>query len=183
VIKAGQTMLAAMTSNAPHLFKMVGARLRWESLLPRRRMPLGPGLHLTPFTVDHEPPGDTCLGCRVDLDYDGTAWRIVYSGDTRPTPELDRYAQGADVLIHEAGGVDANANQVHATGHSTAGEAARLATKAGVKRLFLTPLPHEQVLSEVLEEARCHYSGPVSVPYDLDALDFSDLLGVLPDTP
>lgn len=28
-------------------------------------------------------------------------WKIVYSGDTRPCPELIKAAQGATVLIHE----------------------------------------------------------------------------------
>lgn len=29
-------------------------------------------------------------------------WKIVYSGDTRPCPEMVRASQGATVLIHEA---------------------------------------------------------------------------------
>ncbi len=183
VIAAGQQLLECMVSIAPHLFEMTGEKLRWVPVTPGKRISVREGLHLTPFTVDHEPLGDTCQGCRVEFEQGGREWSVVYSGDTRPTPEVDKYAQGADILIHEAGGVDSHADMVHVTGHSTAGEAARLATKAGVRRLFLTHLPHEQILQQVLEEARRFYGGPVSIPYDLDTLDMVDLLDLEPDAP
>lgn len=183
VIKAGQILLECMVSIAPHLFEMTGEKLRWVPVTSGKRVTIRRGLHLTPFTVDHEPPGDTCQGCRVEFEQGGRDWNVVYSGDTRPTPELDKYAQGADILIHEAGGVDSHADMVHVTGHSTAGEAARLAASSGARRLFLTHLPHEQILQQVLEEARRFYSGPVSIPYDLDALDLADLLDLEPDAP
>lgn len=183
VVKAGQELLDNMVSIAPHLFEMTGEKLRWVPLHAGKRISIRRGLHLTPFTVDHEPPGDTCMGCRIEFEQAGKTWSIVYSGDTRPTPQLDEYARGADILIHEAGGVDAHADMVHITGHSTAGEAARLATKANAKRLYLTHLPHEQILQQVLEEARRFYTGPVSIPYDLDALDLAELLDLEPDAP
>jgi ribonuclease Z len=175
-LQSGQTLLEYTASSVPRLFKMTGQRLRWEPLQPGERLALSRGRHFTPFTVDHEPPGDTCLGCRVELEQGGRNWSIVYSGDTRPSHELQAQAGAADVLIHEAGGVDASAATVHLTGHSTAGDAARLAAKADAKRLFLTHLPQEEIVEQVLDEARRFYTGPVVIPRDLDTFDLAQLV-------
>src|SRR5439155_16083175 len=48
VVKAGQTLLAAMTSNAAQLFEMAGERLRWVPLQQGRPVALQCGLSLTP---------------------------------------------------------------------------------------------------------------------------------------
>jgi ribonuclease Z len=183
VIRAGQALLESMVSFAPPLFDMTGEKLRWVPVTTGKRVTMRRGLYLTPFTVDHEPPGDTCQGCRVDFRQGGRSWSVVYSGDTRPAPGLDAHAQGADVLLHEASGLDSNADKVHTTGHSTAGDAARLAAKAGVRRLFLTHLPNDQLLQPALAEARRYYDGPASIPYDLDSLALADLLDAEPDAP
>src|SRR5204863_3452931 len=90
VVHAGQALLASMTSNAPNLFAIAGKQLCWEPLQPERRVALPSGGHLTPFVVHHEPPGDTGLRCRVQLAQGGRVWSIVFSGDTPPTPHLDR---------------------------------------------------------------------------------------------
>ena len=55
------------------------------------------------------------MGCLVELD----GVRLAYSGDTRPVPRLIEAAQGADVLVHEAGGLDQHAAEIHTQGHST----------------------------------------------------------------
>jgi ribonuclease Z len=31
-----------------------------------------------------------------------SGWRLVYSGDTRPCPQMVEMARGATILIHEA---------------------------------------------------------------------------------
>ena len=64
--------------------------------------------------------------------------RIVISGDTRPTEALTALAVGADILVHEATFGDDDAARAIETGHSTAREAAQLASDAGVRRLLLT---------------------------------------------
>jgi ribonuclease Z len=174
-LQAGQTLLECTASSVPRLFGMTGERLRWEPLQAGERLALSDSRYLTPFAVDHEPRGDTCLGCRVEFEQGGRNWGIVYSGDTRPSPELAARARGADVLIHEAGGVDAAAETVHRAGHATAGEAARLAAQAGAQRLFLTHLPEEEIVEQVLEEARRFYPGPVAIPGDLDTFDLAQL--------
>lgn len=56
------------------------------------------GVTVTAFLVDHAPI-EPAYGYRVD--YRGRS--VVLSGDTRPSPNLIRFAKGADLLIHEVG--------------------------------------------------------------------------------
>lgn len=87
---------------------------------PAWRLTAAPGKHSVPVT-----------GLRVDSR--ATGGGVVYSSDTAPCPAIARLAAGADVLVHEAAGP--------APGHTTPEEAARLARRAGVRRLLLTHLP------------------------------------------
>ncbi len=64
--------------------------------------------------------------------------KIVYSGDTRPFEEFAKFAEDADLLIHEATFDDSLADKAELDGHSTPSQAATQAKCAGVKRLVLT---------------------------------------------
>jgi ribonuclease Z len=64
--------------------------------------------------------------------------KVVYSGDTRPNRRLVELARGADVLIHEATFDDSLRERAMKDGHSTAREAAEIASEAGVGLLVLT---------------------------------------------
>jgi ribonuclease BN (tRNA processing enzyme) len=91
-------------------------------------------------------PGVT-LAYRVRVGDGGPS--VVYAPDcelaamgrTAPTPswydELVEFAAGADVLIHDAMYDDGEDAARRGWGHSTPGQAARLATAAGVRRLRL----------------------------------------------
>ena len=105
--------------------------------------------------------------CRLDLG----GVRVVYRGDTRPTARLVEAAQDADLLVHEAGGLDAHGAEVHRLGHSTAGDAGRAAKAAGVARLVLTHLPSEALVEPMLAEARAAFDGPVELARDLALIE------------
>lgn len=64
--------------------------------------------------------------------------RVVYTGDSRPSKITIKYAQDADLLIHDATFGDDEADRARDTGHSTAREAAQVARQAGALRLALT---------------------------------------------
>lgn len=144
----------------------IGGGLRWRELFPGQ--PVGAGdAEVTPFEVDH---GIECVGFRVDRN--GSA--MTFAADTRPSENVVRYAKGADLLVHEAYGLESRAEQAHTFGHSTAAQAGRVALEAGVGRLVLTHLRASRHVSpeELAVEAEDALGGPVTVARDLDAFDF-----------
>jgi len=157
-------LFQATITAAPRLY---GDRLRWIEAADGAAVTLGQGARLTTFPVDHEPLGGGARGCVVEH---GGA-RLVYSGDTRPTVQVIEAAQGADILIHEAGGLDAHADEVHRLGHSTGGDAGRVARAARVGRLVLTHLPTDALAERMLAEARAAFGGPVDLGTDLALIE------------
>lgn len=84
---------------------------------------------------------------------------VVYSSDTEPCESIVRLAQGADVLIHEAGG--------EMVGHSSARQAGSVAQEANVGRLMLIHYPtREGNTEELLAEAQDAYDGEVMLAED-----------------
>lgn len=167
VLEVARQMISSMGSVAPKLFGQTGERLDWLPLSPGQPADVNGGVRLLPFIVDHAPPDGSCWGCLVEIQHDGGILRIVYSGDTRPTPPLSRHAAGATVILHECGGLDEDAERVHHVGHSTAGDAARLAAAAGAQHLVLLHLPGGVSARAMRREAAHHFTGQITIGKDL----------------
>ncbi len=97
--------------------------------------------------------------------------KFVYLVDTRPFPEEVEFARGADLLIHDGMFDDELAREGKDRGHSTAREAARIAKKAGVKKLVLVHIsPRYQTIKAMLAEARSVFPD-TRIARDLDVYE------------
>ena len=105
---------------------------------------------------------------------------VVFSGDTAPTPALADFAAGAQTLVHEATFPSALAEAFRGAGseqllsrlaraHSPVTEAARIAARAGVARLVLSPLAPASGVddAEWIAAARTQFAGEIIVGRDL----------------
>ena len=97
--------------------------------------------------------------------------KIVYTGDTRPSKHIVELARGADVLIHDCTLADELAEKAAENSHSTPGEAAEVAKRAGVKQLVLIHMsPRYEDDSVLLEQAKKIFPNTV-VARDLMVLE------------
>ena len=96
---------------------------------------------------------------------------IVYSGDTSPCDDVRRLAHRATLLIHEATVGQELEAEANAWGHSSARQAAELASSAEVDTLFLTHFSSRYKELEPLEtEARVVFPGTQAARDLLDHL-------------
>lgn len=115
------------------------------------RITAAPGIHSVP-----------AVGIRVEDSEGGGS--IAYSGDTAYAPDIVRMAEGADVLVHEAG--------VEEEMHTLPGQAARVAREAGARKLVLVHLPPSLPRDDPrIEAARRDFTDLV-VGEDGDVIDF-----------
>ena len=149
------------------------------------------GVKVTAFEVDHGDLIKPAYGYRVD--YDGRS--AIISGDTRYSANLEKYAQGATLVIHEV----AIANQEYydktpivkyvMAHHITPEEAgslfARLQPKlAAYTHLVLlgSPAYPTPKVADIERKTREKYSGPLALGTDLMAFDIrKDQVTVIPD--
>jgi ribonuclease Z len=96
--------------------------------------------------------------------------KIVISGDTSPCETLAVAAHEADVLVHEATFAEEEVERARQTGHSTARQAAQLASDAGVKILALTHISSRYPGGDLREEARVLFAA-TEAPRDFDTID------------
>jgi len=135
-------------------------------------------LAVTATLVDH-PPVVPAFAYR----FDAGDRSIVISGDTLPSDNLIRLAQGADVLVHEVlyvPAIDRLAARVANAAalkrsilshHTPVEDAGRVAQAAGVKRLVLShfvPADDPAVTDQMwIDAARVHFRGEVILGKDL----------------
>jgi len=97
--------------------------------------------------------------------------KIVISGDTKPIDEMINFSKDADILVHEAT-FDSELKEISGEyGHSTAFQAAEIAKKADVEKLFLVHISPRYLENKLLEnEARKVFKNSF-VPNDLQEIE------------
>ena len=96
--------------------------------------------------------------------------RIIYTGDTTPCQATEVFAHEADLLVHEATFLDDELARARETGHSTARQAAEIASAAGVKLLALTHLSTRYFPRDIRDEARAVFPDTL-VPRYFDTIE------------
>jgi len=104
--------------------------------------------------VPHLPPTNA-----VRLERAGAS--ICLGSDCAPGPELPELAAGCDVLVCEC--TWGAGPPVDGVPHLTAGDAGRIAARAGAGRLLLTHLDPARDAGAALAQAREEFSGPVDL--------------------
>nr|GMD72478.1 zinc phosphodiesterase ELAC protein 2-like isoform X1 [Ipomoea batatas] len=107
-----------------------------------------------------------CAGKRIP------GWKIVYSGDTRPCPDLIEASRGATVLIHEATFEDAMVDEAIARNHSTTKEAVEVGDRAGAYRIILTHFSQRYPKIPVFDESHMHKT---CIAFDMMSINAADL--------
>ncbi len=78
--------------------------------------------------------------------------KVVYTGDTRVCESILRLSENADILIHDGTFSHKEVENAKKAYHSTTKQAAELAKKANVKRLYLTHISQRYTDPKPLEE-------------------------------
>ncbi len=127
------------------------------------------------FSFTHVQHSIPTAGLRLSFPRrDGSAWTVVYSSDTRPSKELEIFAQHCDLLILECTYLDSKSSLAERVGHMTARQAGQLAHSAHVGALALVHLGLyegwnvDQARSEVAQA----FTGDIIFPTDGERLRF-----------
>lgn len=114
---------------------------------------------ITSSPVHHMVP---TIGIRIECKK--TKKTLAYSCDTEPCEQTVRLADGADILIHEAGGAT--------FGHSSAEQAGEIATKAEAGVLYLIHYPTGRFAKgDIAKEASKTYQGEIIIAKDFMTID------------
>jgi ribonuclease Z len=140
------------------------------------------GVKVTAFLVDHAEI-KPAFGYRVD--YGGHS--VTLSGDTRPSENLVKFAQGTDVLIHEV--IDPAAFGEATTSdspeqrkkiiehHTTPEQAGIIFTRVKPKLAVYSHIVPPDV-PDVIPHTRKTYAGPLEVGEDLMTIEIGDKISV-----
>jgi ribonuclease Z len=125
---------------------------------------MAPLLECADFRVFSSPVHHLVPTIGIRVESNRSVHTLAYSADTEPCQEVIRLAAGVNLLIHEAAGAG--------RGHSSAAQAATVASQAEVGRLLLIHYPtanHSE--GNPVEEAKQHYQGHVELAEDFMEID------------
>jgi ribonuclease Z len=140
------------------------------------------GVKVTAFLVDH---GEIRPAFGYRIDYGGHS--VTLSGDTRPSENLIRFAQGTDVLIHEV--IDVGAYTDLSKGdtseqekkiiehHTTAEQAGTVFSRVKPRLAVYSHIVPPEV-PDVVPHTRKTYDGPLEVGEDLMSIEIGDRITV-----
>lgn len=97
--------------------------------------------------------------------------KIVISGDTKPCEQMISFSQNADVLIHEATFDSRLQDVALGYGHTTATQAAEIAKKANVEKLFLIHISPRYLDFHILEDEARSVFAHSYVPRDFQEIE------------
>lgn len=144
------------------------------------------GVRVTAFRVKH---GDIKEAFGFRVDYRGHA--VVISGDTGPSENFVKYAEGADVVVHEVGVARPElleratwARQIM-TLHSSPEDAGKEFSQIKPKLAVYTHYSmlsgegvSEVTISEIIARTRTTYAGPLEAGEDLMSISVEDKVSV-----
>lgn len=124
-------------------------------------------IQIGPFEVTCAVAAHPCEAYSFRIVHGGRS--LVYSGDSGPSPALDKLAKGADVLLAEASWTHAadRPRDLHMSGV----DAGRLAQTAGTGRLLVTHVTPWTDPAAVLAEAATEYAGPAHLVVQGESFD------------
>lgn len=140
------------------------------------------GVKVTAFEVDHAPV-KPAFGYRVD--YKGRS--VVFSGDTRVSPNLMRHAQGVDLLVHEVtspeaflrAGITLEQARSRLEHHTTPEQAGEVfATTKPKLAVYAHIGPPSATAQELIPPTRKAYAGPLEVGEDLMVIHVGETVEV-----
>jgi ribonuclease BN (tRNA processing enzyme) len=117
--------------------------------------PLGPEVTLELCPVPHTPES-------VAISLTAPEGRLVYTGDTGPSPDLERWAGGCDLLLAECSLPESMAMELHLTPE----RAGAMAAGAHAKRLVLTHFYPPVETSDPAALAGTRFAGPIAAARD-----------------
>jgi len=150
------------------LFRLGGCAGTFPSLDVRPVRP-GDGVEAGPWTIEAGPAAHNvdAVSYRIHRTEGGRDVSIVVSGDTAYCPKLVGFAEGADLLVHEAS--RGASDDTTPSPHARVEDACRVAGEAHVGSLALVHLrgPLREAARQRAQEL---FDGPSCVPEDGDKL-------------
>ncbi|HEU4333316.1 MAG TPA: MBL fold metallo-hydrolase [Candidatus Eisenbacteria bacterium] len=140
------------------------------------------GLKITAFEVDHAPVAPA-FGYRVEF----AGRSVVFSGDTRASENLVRYARGVDLLVHEVvapesfARVGLRGERIRAViaHHTTPEQAGEIFAKAQPRLAVYSHIAQPGATeSDLIPPTRRTYSGRVEAGEDLMVIEVGETIAV-----